>query len=493
MLLGNVISSGISSDISWSDYLKRVAAGRANDRINNSNNYHCFCAWKSIQKWFSEQEKAVTSDKFLEKLLRQTRVIWFEVPENRNAVAQIEAFNRLNSGKIPLTAAELIKGHFLKPGTKSEVPGGRTAVEIALEWDLIERALQKDALWYFLVGEKGDYTPTRIDFIFESMNKTLRKAGSSIQLFNEVIGSQDSRDDVWKKVKRSFDQLGAWFDDRENYHLIGFLTASRRGSKIPELLNTSLTCGKTELKNQIKKLIKDAVSKSLDNLSNLVYPAQGPEIKDILLLFNILAILGNESSQRFAFDRFFNESWTLEHIHAQNSRDLSVEDVMGEVRWLIPDALKKDESEMWHEYVQKALGEPYLAGAPMLGACHQALNDWYGKRKSSEEPSLRKKVNVLLFQLFGQTDDPEDINNIDNLALLDSKSNIQNSNHIFPVKRQKVISKDMNGEFIPIATKNVFLKYYSKGRSLTYIWNAEDKEHYKAAIEKMITDFVRQV
>ena len=50
--------------------------------------------------------------------------------------------------------------------------------------------------------------------------------------------------------------------------------------------------------------------------------------------------------------------------------------------------------------------------------------------------------------------------NISNLALLDDETNRGYGNAMFFIKRKKIIENDKQGIFVPICTKNVFLKYY---------------------------------
>jgi len=76
----------------------------------------------------------------------------------------------------------------------------------------------------------------------------------------------------------------------------------------------------------------------------------------------------------------------------------------------------------------------------------------------------------------------ETLHGIENLALLDTKTNSALNNNIFPSKREEIINKDRNGLFIPIATKNVFLKYYSPQVVDVYTWSALDRKHYQEAI-----------
>ena len=83
-----------------------------------------------------------------------------------------------------------------------------------------------------------------------------------------------------------------------------------------------------------------------------------------------------------------------------------------------------------------------------------------------------------------------DKDNISNLALLDYATNRSYGNAFFPIKRKRIIENDSNGVFVPIATKNLFLKYYSPRVNSLENWTEEDGNHYRDAIEKTINDYI---
>ena len=51
-----------------------------------------------------------------------------------------------------------------------------------------------------------------------------------------------------------------------------------------------------------------------------------------------------------------------------------------------------------------------------------------------------------------------EIHSISNMALLSDSVNTSISNSVFEVKRQLIMEKDANGEYIPYCTRLVFLK-----------------------------------
>jgi len=85
--------------------------------------------------------------------------------------------------------------------------------------------------------------------------------------------------------------------------------------------------------------------------------------------------------------------------------------------------------------------------------------------------------------------DDIDINTIDNLALLSTKDNSALSNNIFPYKRDKIKELDKKGSFIPLGTKNVFMKYYSNDVKEAIKWNKKDRESYLEALKIRLEKF----
>jgi len=90
---------------------------------------------------------------------------------------------------------------------------------------------------------------------------------------------------------------------------------------------------------------------------------------------------------------------------------------------------------------------------------------------------------------FDETAVPDDIDNIANLALLDSATNRSYKNAPFPIKRNRIIENDKNGIFVPICTKNLFLKYYSRKIIDIMYWKNTDAEDYLSAIRQTLSKY----
>lgn len=98
---------------------------------------------------------------------RYVHVIWYEVDPDADSIA---LFTRLNIGRIPLTNSELVKALFLARPVDNQGQAHKNEdylrqVEIATQWDSIERDLHNPRYWAFLTNEPAADYPTRIELI----------------------------------------------------------------------------------------------------------------------------------------------------------------------------------------------------------------------------------------------------------------------------------------------------------------------------------------
>lgn len=91
-------------NLHWEIYIK----SSDNSHFNNVDNYHFFLAFQVIHLWFSGKNTDLKKV-FKEKILDFTNVIWYLVDKKDNSK---KVFRNINSGKIQLTNAELIKALF---------------------------------------------------------------------------------------------------------------------------------------------------------------------------------------------------------------------------------------------------------------------------------------------------------------------------------------------------------------------------------------------
>jgi hypothetical protein len=83
------------------------------------------------------------------------------------------------------------------------------------------------------------------------------------------------------------------------------------------------------------------------------------------------------------------------------------------------------------------------------------------------------------------------MHSIANLALLHGGDNSALSNSVFAVKRAEILERDRRGSYIPVCTRDVFLKYYSPANEhQMHFWSARDRQHYLEAMESVLADYL---
>jgi hypothetical protein len=62
---------------------------------------------------------------------------------------------------------------------------------------------------------------------------------------------------------------------------------------------------------------------------------------------------------------------------------------------------------------------------------------------------------------------------------------------VFAVKHAVILDRDRRGSYIPVCTRNVFLKYYSQAdEHQLHFWSADDREYYLDALVASLRDYL---
>lgn len=458
-----------------SDFLQNIQPAAETDNIDF---YHMAKAYEVVAEWFSERDYNENNE-LLGTLLakpgsgQSVKVIWYDLSDEciDNDYA-VDVFSRINIGKIPLTNAELVKALFLQRSHFEQEQASLKQIQIASEWDAIEKQLQESDFWYFIhnAGSNRKYE-TRIEYIFDLMKG--KKPGDepyfTFHQFNAAFKQgQSDIESLWQEIKNYFLTFDEWYRDRELYHLIGFLVDCGRNVA---RLNTYAEQNRAT-KTEFKAYLKDEIRKEVRyQLTELTYPDH--RIKKVLLLFNVQTLLATqEADVRFPFDRYKKERWDIEHIQSQTDTELSG---LGREAWL------DDMGEYFNQ--------PRFA---LDTTTHRFLEQI--ERLTEQSKIDDKEFNVLYDDVctyfVGEDREIPWIDDIGNLALLDAATNRSYKNALFPVKRARIIENDMRGVFVPICTKNVFLKYYSRSSTDLMYWREPDANDYTQAIVELLSDYL---
>ena len=492
-------------------FLENIDERRAEENIDF---FHIVEAKKAVEEWF--KDKGNYRIKLIQTLLNENdigknvKVIWYELGEHENAT---EVFTRLNMGKIPLVNAELVKALFLKSSNfkrnenqddeNKSIIVDLEQVKISQEWDSIEKSLQDDAFWYFL--SKEDKKDNRIEFVLDLRAAQLDcthnilesdKLRTFLQFSSWFENDDIDVSDEWLKIKRVFMVLEEWFNDRSLYHLIGYLI--HQGHDIKDIFKIrdnsySKSDFKTRLLNKITQSVffdSQKPSQSFEELesiietlvSSLSYESnkQHNQIRGVLLLFNIVSLLNSPSSNaRFQFERYKLDKWDIEHIRSVASDMPKNQDT--QKRWLEQVVYYISDDDVVDQ--EKHLSDKQLTAAQSIKEQATRLNI------ASFTPSQFEALYQSVTQLYNPNSDDEVDNSIGNLTLLDSGTNRSYKNAIFPIKRKCIIELDKQATYVPLCTKNVFLKYYSKNVDEMLFWKDKDSSDYQQTMIDTFTDF----
>ena len=490
-------------------------------------------AKNTIDWWFDAKRKAHADLDGIKKCLfhpdssQQVKFIWYEISPDSNDLSSINVFNRLNKGKIGLTSSELIKALFVLDLENNGDQDNTASGQLVMEWNEMERKFQNDNFWYFISNEDRAIQ-TRIDLLFDFLTQKTNGEDSdySYRLFqnlfdycNAAKGANvvlnpfwstiivDNMKTAWRQIKKTFNSLVAWYEDNMFYHYVGFLVNEKssplsifnslqEAKSVSARNNPSHEWTRDDSEKTLKGLIREKFKASnayltRDGINKLEY-GDSERVRRVLLLFNIELCI-KTGNQRFSFDCFKKEKWDIEHVDSQNDSDLQ----------------KPEERILWLRNILMIL-QMEQCKTPLLEECSSLIQEFdkqvEGERTFSNElyASLYKKVNQY-FSFDSTAGDSSidlvDLSNknkdsINNLTLLNSDINRSYKDAPFPYKRYFIIQQDQEGgHFIPIGTRNLFLKYYSNSKnsssSLDLMrWNEADKDSYLDFIHSIVDHII---
>lgn len=477
------------------DFIEEIKKIKNNDDASNIDFFFMCKAKEVVNNWKGDAKEK----ELVDKLKNSCKVIWYKTEENA-----YEVFKRLNSGKISLSNAELVKALLLKDDNFREMNTDALRLkqlEMAGEWDRMEQTLHDNSFWYFINPEPEDsrFNCTRIDFLLEMIlqcenddfeNKSKQNDFYIFSTYSEHI-AKEGWEKQWRNIQRFFRIMKSWYDNRKLYHYVGYLMNLKGEDKMTTL--RSLLCDADKPKDEflsslIKRCqqsigIKDGSETTQKNFADWEYGKNNNEIHNVLLLFN-LATTQNQISEvsRYPFDKHFEaakKKWSLEHIHAQNEQKAN-----------------------WDE-IQFYRIKEYLKTISVKGI--EELNNYLKEKKTSEDidDDIYKAIMSAFMGKNVQpsindgnvkfTSDFEKDDHLTNIALLQGDKNAAFNNKLYPEKRAKLAeyeNVETESLFVPICTRNVFFKHYSPNSTNPLLWDEQAGIEYVTAIVKVVASYL---
>ena len=450
------------------DYLQTLDSALADRNIDF---FHLYAAYACIRAWFEKKgptpiKRQEVADDVFRYLCKSVRVIWYEAPKGLDSTT---LFTRLNVGRIPLTDAELFKALLLSRSRGGAGTSDRTH-EIAAQWDSIERDLQDPDVWAFVADEAAADSPTRITLLLDTLaggpRGRARPRFHTFDVLREKV-EQSRADVVWNEVVQLHALVLGWYENRDHYHKIGYLVAV--GQRFSDLVALASGKTKSEFGALLDARIRDTLGLTPSEVTALSYESDTHKCARLLLLMNIETIRRlKDSTERYSFRIHRSQAWSLEHIHAQHAESLT-------------------KAEQWKEWLRLHRGA--LADLPSVDELRREellrrIDEAGDKIDRQAFQELARDVTAEFTLADASTAaTTHTVHSVSNLALLASGHNSALNNAAFEVKRRRILDLDRHGSYIPICTRQVFLKYYTDADALqVHFWSTQDREAYLNAI-----------
>ena len=494
-LQSDLQSEGYSDNL-YSIYYKTRLESKtfleANKSDNTKHDLHYMSeAYKTIKEWFEDGKKGIprqvkdemlkiilpsilTNDKGEKQLPEwSVQVIWYEIKDTKQKSEEL--FTRLNRGKIPLTSAELIKAKFVNSDSfkgMSEDDKIKRRTQLVQIWDEIENQLNNPKFWAFISNESLSKYSNKIEYLFDIVANKKTNEKDPLYSFIHFFDDKETADSLWSKwikVEEIYRSLAYWYSNKNLYHKIGFLIAT--GTQIGTLISIKNNNTKEKFERQIDDLIANTIDDDWEDLS-YDKPNEHGKIINVLLLTNIeITRTNNNSNEFFPFEMYKGITKSLEHVHAQNIEGINEN--------------RRDEWFRWlhsHTNILMNVADDKEKAQKLIDEVNFIDEKTY---KFEDFKRLSEKILALIPD--DKTNENEYLHKIQNMALLGLEENISLSNSVFEVKRRKIIEMDKTGAFIPMATKRVFLKYYSSENNQRYsVWTEEERDAYLKEIRNRV-------
>jgi len=430
----------------------------ANSDFNKQDIFYLFSATCKAHRFFKEKSQEEQTAFYL-YLLKNVKLIVNSVEVH---VSSETGFKNLNTNKVVLTEAELIKGLFItKLGRKHQLTPNASYQEIlevriklGRHWDEISRwANQPQINTFFFNGTEG-------------MKQLLHLAALCLEDGTNQLGTASQKNDyrlftfyhsysdllkAWETIRDFQATLDDWYNDDQIYNLMGFCRFAEGGdyNTLEFLKKCHLFKKKSQLENYLM-IKKRSLLPSLP-ITELIYGQHNEEINDALLA---LSVFPEGRQTRFDFHDFITQSWSLEHIFPQSPEGKNAvlnEEQKKTIRDMLGDSISPEVDEV----LKKDKRTP------------EEMEVYYKALRRHNSP----------------------LNSIGNLCLLTRSNNSSNGCSFFKEKRNNVLKFIQQGSFVPKHTFDVFSKMIPEmDIENLYVWSDTDMRTHTNYIAKTLSN-----
>ncbi len=395
----------------------------SNDEKSNTQDiYYLFNAALKINSFLTDDSVLKQLELFYVFILNYVKIIVNAVDH----ISSEKVFSNLNSNKVPLTEAELIKGllltkysrlHNSDEGKKHFREILEMRMSLGKQWDEMTNWCNRPEINSFFFNNEEGMTALLTLVAINNGYEVEKKANpNEYPLFN-FYHKHGKAELIYQNILSTYFILNDWFNEDKVFNLLGYLFFAK-GS------NRSITHYLVKLKHTKSLLLQELINEVRllipKNIEDLFYSnEQDSEIHRVLLALNVFS-LGID--KRFNYHRFIEEKWTLEHIFPQT-----------------PEGKGQILKEKDKQILLDILGD-------------KATDEIKSIIAKSERTTEEKEIYQTALKSLSN------LNSIGNMCLLTDRDNASNGCGFFDEKRTNILERIQKGSFVPKHTFDVFSK-----------------------------------
>lgn len=433
---------------------------------NSQDTFYIISAAKKINSFITEHFEESTRKEFANFVFDKVKIIVNVIDRGDSE----RVFSNLNSNKVNLTEAELIKGILLTKVSRGDDKQKRfreiteERMKLGLQWDEMARWCNSPEVRMFYFNNASDGMTELMKFAAcrtgANIDEIEKQDAKDYPLFNFYLERADHKESH-ETIVSSYRILKDLYEDTEFYNMLGYLmhvkgTQLKSCTEFLQVKDSPLNAylkgdkRKSDLKSDLLNLIKDKLKIEKD-FEQLAYGEDDVTIHQILLALSAFDPQDNTLSRiRFDFYSFKGNKWTLEHIFPQTpegkGQTFSTNEI-GEIKKMIEGI----QDTVLRKKVEEILDNGYSIDTTVANA-------------------QKEKVKTALDMV---------VNNIGNMCLLSSKDNPSNGNKFFDEKRSNILQRITMGSFVPKHTFEVFSKsIFPDNPGDLNLWNKSDMDKH---------------
>lgn len=480
----NFIEEYIYSDIKklldTTDWLEFKKAHPSHD---NQDVYFIYNAVKAIHQTLLQNGQEIAQ--FLDYISNSVYLIVNLLENNLNSE---KVFVNVNKG-VKLNDEDLVKGLLItklpldlldQKHRATEVEINELRTNLGRQWDdLSNWAYRSDIRIFFNSETDGK---NRLDWLIRLTFPEIGDDSSGHAMFSyfDRLYTHDKvpAEEIFSAIRKTKMMLNDWFNEAETSNLLGFILSSN-DSPGKTVLWKELSQKTT--KDELLQCLKSWCCKQLPldkeyKLRELNYDDNRKELFNVFLMLDVMKFLpiGNRQASNYDFTKISQGSWSIEHIFPQNSKDFKSLDNLSSndltiIKELIGsnvEAMKADQPESDSKII--------LLQAKLINSTNNLELD---------EDDRETLVGLLKYSA------PE-LHSIGNLALLLNNMNSSLSNHFFDKKREVLVRKISEGEFVPYHTYDVFSKLIMSSSNNILVWTKKDITEHASYVKGQVKKIV---